>query len=637
MAQERLPALPALAVPDAADLVYVVDVDDATDHATGSSKKSTVGSLPVTEAQIAGANFSNWDSAYGWGNHALAGYLTSFTESNDLSVSVTWANVPDANITESSVTQHEAAIDHGSITGLGDDDHTQYHNNARGDARYYTETELDAGQLDNRYYTESEVDGLIPTNYLVDNADDTTTGRLTAAGFTTSESILSTGTESDDLGTFANRFGKIYGSGLKVANDQGLATAPNYNVTAASSHIISHRHDGGSLNKGTVNITMSAADATFPTLVMGYTNVSHANDIANLTTSGANAMIFGGCSNFFNGGFTSAGFVGGKSEITSTNTGSVVIGTAYVGFQGSSGTQSVSTLNATGASAFVVGTAGHFGQVDANGGGSGNVADMTASGVAAVNLGAVITNPSVSNNTATSTVSGSGALSVSYITRGLETVSGDGSLSVLRMAKSDNTQGVTVSGDGALSVVAHTGSGSNVNAGNGSVMVGRTTSSGILNVGAGAFGSVVVASVTGSTDASVTAANAMQLGVGTNATATSFQVGDVSSSGVLLNGANGTITSTGGRFKNTSRYTTTQTILATDDVVFANTDSAAWTATLPAGVEGQTFKIINSGSSGNTLTIEPDGSEDLLGMNSGFTLADRETLVITYNSNDGWF
>lgn len=38
----------------------------------------------------------------------LGTYLTA--ETNDLSVAVTWANVPDANITESSVTQHSAAI-----------------------------------------------------------------------------------------------------------------------------------------------------------------------------------------------------------------------------------------------------------------------------------------------------------------------------------------------------------------------------------------------------------------------------------------------------------------------------------------------------------------------------------------------
>ena len=39
-----------------------------------------------------------------------ARYLQSFTETNDLTAAVTWANVPDANITQSSVTQHQAAL-----------------------------------------------------------------------------------------------------------------------------------------------------------------------------------------------------------------------------------------------------------------------------------------------------------------------------------------------------------------------------------------------------------------------------------------------------------------------------------------------------------------------------------------------
>jgi uncharacterized protein YjbI with pentapeptide repeats len=51
---------------------------------------------------------SNWDTAYSWGDHSTEGYLTA--ETNDLSTTVTWANVPDANITESSVTQHQAAL-----------------------------------------------------------------------------------------------------------------------------------------------------------------------------------------------------------------------------------------------------------------------------------------------------------------------------------------------------------------------------------------------------------------------------------------------------------------------------------------------------------------------------------------------
>lgn len=37
--------------------------------------------------------------------------------------------------------------DHGTLTGLGDDDHTQYHNDTRGDARYYTKTQSDAAEV----------------------------------------------------------------------------------------------------------------------------------------------------------------------------------------------------------------------------------------------------------------------------------------------------------------------------------------------------------------------------------------------------------------------------------------------------------------------------------------------------------
>lgn len=126
---------------------YLTNVDglsgDFTGHTGDSSIHFTQAEISITESQISD----------------LGSYLTS--ETNDLTSAVTWANVPDANITESSVTQHEAAltitesqisdlgsyatisaftghtgdtsihfteasIDHGSISGLGDDDHTQY-------------------------------------------------------------------------------------------------------------------------------------------------------------------------------------------------------------------------------------------------------------------------------------------------------------------------------------------------------------------------------------------------------------------------------------------------------------------------------------------------------------------------------
>lgn len=43
--------------------------------------------------------------------------------------------------------------DHGLLTGLSDDDHSQYHNDTRGDIRYYQKSET---------YTQAEVEALIP-------------------------------------------------------------------------------------------------------------------------------------------------------------------------------------------------------------------------------------------------------------------------------------------------------------------------------------------------------------------------------------------------------------------------------------------------------------------------------------------
>ena len=52
----------------------------------------------------------------------------------------------------------QSKISHSNLANLDSDSHSQYHNDNRGDTRYYTKTLIDGGQLDNRYYTESEVD-----------------------------------------------------------------------------------------------------------------------------------------------------------------------------------------------------------------------------------------------------------------------------------------------------------------------------------------------------------------------------------------------------------------------------------------------------------------------------------------------
>ena len=86
-------------------------------------EKADLADLSVTVASAGTANlsYSNATGVFTYTPPDLSGYLTSFTEVNDLTASVTWADVPDANITQSSVTQHQAALSltKSQITDLG--------------------------------------------------------------------------------------------------------------------------------------------------------------------------------------------------------------------------------------------------------------------------------------------------------------------------------------------------------------------------------------------------------------------------------------------------------------------------------------------------------------------------------------
>ncbi len=65
--------------------------------------------------------------------------------------------------------------DHGELNGLGDDDHSQYHNDARGDARYFREDEhivTSAGAGDSGKPIVLDGDGQIDASMLNDGDVD---------------------------------------------------------------------------------------------------------------------------------------------------------------------------------------------------------------------------------------------------------------------------------------------------------------------------------------------------------------------------------------------------------------------------------------------------------------------------------
>lgn len=85
------------------------------------------------------------------------------------------------------------------------------------------------------------------------------------------------------------------------------------------------------------------------------------------------------------------------------------------------------------------------------------------------------------------------------------------------------------------------------------------------------------------------------------------------------------------------RVTSDTTLTQSQYHVFANTDSADVTVTLPEGKAGLAYRIVNTGSSGNKVTISPDGTDNLLGANSSFELFDGESLIIVFDTTDGWY
>jgi hypothetical protein len=79
---------------------------------------------------------------------ATGGYPAGYCAISDGASGTQWISFRDAA---------SGVVDHATLDGLGGDDHSQYHNDTRGDVRYYTQTQLNNGQLDAQYYTESEV------------------------------------------------------------------------------------------------------------------------------------------------------------------------------------------------------------------------------------------------------------------------------------------------------------------------------------------------------------------------------------------------------------------------------------------------------------------------------------------------
>ena len=134
-------------------------------------------------------------------------YLTSFTETNDLSSAVVWANVPNANITQGSVTQHQAAL---SITESQISDLQSY-------LTSYTETQTlnDVLGLGNTSSTGLSV-GVVTATSLV-KSGGTSSQFLKADGSVDGSTYLTSYTETDPVVAAINGIVKSNGTTISAA------------------------------------------------------------------------------------------------------------------------------------------------------------------------------------------------------------------------------------------------------------------------------------------------------------------------------------------------------------------------------------------------------------------------------------
>ena len=175
-----------------------------------ASRHGVAGDDPVsiTEAQISD----------------LQAYLLA--EVNDLTSVVTWANVPDGNITQSSVTQHVGAIDHNSLLNSGGNQHIDWTN-----ATSELTTTLGVNGLDfNGVYIKTVATG----NYGI--GDSTPLSNITTGDYNTcfgqqAGAALTEGIDNVMLGYSA-------GTSVNTGNyNMCIGLSSGFNVTSQSNNV----------------------------------------------------------------------------------------------------------------------------------------------------------------------------------------------------------------------------------------------------------------------------------------------------------------------------------------------------------------------------------------------------------------
>lgn len=283
-------------------------------------------------------------------------------EINDLTASVTWANVPDANITESSVVQHSGAlrltesqiVDLGNYVASGNSISllTNDNNYIISDTTVASDSEKISNIIS---LSQSEYDLITPQPGVLYVIDDAPTPAISGenisqftndANYLTSHPPISAASSSDNSGrTYIQDI--ILDSNGHVT---GISTATETVVNTDTNTITNIGANSTNYTNGNINFVGGGATTISKvgnTLTISSTDTN--TDTNTITNIGVNNTSYtNGNINFVGGGATSISKVGNTVTITSTDTDTNTDTNNYVNSASYSYTNSALTLTRVG-------------------------------------------------------------------------------------------------------------------------------------------------------------------------------------------------------------------------------------------------------------------------------------------------
>lgn len=153
--------------------------------------------------------------------------------------------------------------DHGALTGLADDDHLQYHTDGRGDARYYTKSQMDTSLAGKANTTDPRFsDQRVPTDNSV------TAAKIVNGTITEAKLDSATQAKIDSVGAVSSVAGRT-GAVTLTKSDVGLANVDNTSdvnkpmSTATKTYVdsaVASIHSGQTATAKSGNYTAVAGD-----------------------------------------------------------------------------------------------------------------------------------------------------------------------------------------------------------------------------------------------------------------------------------------------------------------------------------------------------------------------------------------